>query len=187
VIGLSTNQGFACRAYRRVALIAAIALAGAGCGGGNNNTSPTPVSTSSIATTSTTTTTAPATTTTSTATTSTATTSIPGLSVSFRVEGNPSNAPICSAASNGSVDCRFIATATGGTPGYTFNWRFVGPLGGTATPSGQQVDPVLGCDLSAGARTFNVEVTVTVTDSARATATVTRQQAIVRREGSCGV
>jgi hypothetical protein len=84
------------------------------------------------------------------------------------------------------VSCRFIATATGGTPGYTFNWRFVGPTGNTATPSGQQVDPVLGCDIASGVATFNVSITLTIMDSTRATATVTGTQQITRAAGACG-
>jgi hypothetical protein len=84
------------------------------------------------------------------------------------------------------VSCRFIATATGGTPSYTFDWRFVGPTGNTATPNGQQVDPVLGCDIAAGVATFNVDITLTITDAARSRVTVTGTQQIARAAGTCG-
>jgi hypothetical protein len=62
----------------------------------------------------------------------------------------------------------------------------VGPTGNTATPSGQQVDPVLGCDLAAGVTTFNVNITLTIMDSPRATVTVTGTQQIARAAGNCG-
>jgi len=84
------------------------------------------------------------------------------------------------------VSCKFIATATGGTPSYTFDWRFVGPTNNTATPNGQQVDPVLGCDIATGVATFNVNITLTIMDSTRATATVTGTQQITRAAGTCG-
>jgi hypothetical protein len=178
MIAPSGTRGFPWHAHGRAALMAAIVMAAAGCGGGD--TSPTPVTTtSSIATTSTTS--VATTTTSSTATTSTTTTSIPALSGSFRVENTP-----CIANSSGSVSCRFIATATGGTPSYTFDWRFVGPTNNSATPSGQQVDPVLGCDIAAGVATFNVNITLTITDAARSTATVTGSQQITRAAGACG-
>jgi hypothetical protein len=90
------------------------------------------------------------------------------------------------APGQGSVSCKFIATATGGTPSYTFDWRFVGPTGNTATPNGQQVDPVLGCDIATGVATFNVNITLTIRDAARSTVTVTGSQQIARAAGNCG-
>ena len=85
------------------------------------------------------------------------------------------------------MSCRFIATATGGTPGYTFNWRFLNPANNnSSTPSGQQVDPVLGCDIAAGVATFNVNITLTIIDATRAMATVTGTQQIARAAGACG-
>ena len=177
MIAPSGIHGFAWRLHGRAALMAAIVLAATGCGGGGAG--PDQVTTTSSSTS--TTTSAATTTTSSTATTSTTTTSIPALSGSFRVENTP-----CIANSSGSVSCRFIASASGGTPSYTFNWRFVGPTNNSATPSGQQVDPVLGCDIATGVATFNVNITLTITDAAPSTATVTGSQQITRAAGACG-
>jgi hypothetical protein len=62
----------------------------------------------------------------------------------------------------------------------------VGPTGNTATPSGQQVDPAFGCDIAAGVATFNVGITLTITDANRSNATVTGTQQITRAAGACG-
>jgi len=183
MIAPSSPRRFASHAHGRAALMAAVVLAGAGCGGGS--TTPTPVTTSTPSTSpttiaSTTTTSAPATTTTTTP--ATTTTSIPALTGSFRVEGTP-----CVAGASGSVSCRFIASASGGTPPYTFNWRFFNPSNNnSSTPSGQQVDPVLGCDIATGVATFQVSITLTIMDASRASTTVTGSQQIARAAGACG-
>ena len=175
MIAPSSPRRFASHAHGRAALMAAVVLAGAGCGGGS--TTPTPVTTSTPSTSpttiaSTTTTSAPATT----------TTSIPALTGSFRVEQTP-----CVAGASGSVSCKFIASASGGTPPYTFNWRFFNPSNNnSSTPSGQQVDPVLGCDIATGVPTFQVSITLTIMDASRASTTVTGSQQIARAAGACG-
>jgi hypothetical protein len=45
---------------------------------------------------------------------------------------------------------------------------------------------VLGCDFAAGVTTFQVNITLTITDASRARATVTGSQQITRAAGACG-
>jgi hypothetical protein len=179
MIGSESCWGTPCGNLRTAALAMLVVLTALGCG--DSGTNPDRVTTTTTSAPTTTTTTVSTTTTTSTATTSTTTTSAaPQLIGSFRVENTP-----CVAPGSGSVSCRFVATGTGGNPPYTFNWRFEAN-NRTATPSGQQVDPALGCEFAAGVTTFQVAITLTTRDSIGNLATTTGTQQIARASGACG-
>lgn len=176
--GSKSRTGTWCR-HGGAAATAILVLTALGCG--DSGTNPDRVTTTTTSAAPTTTTSIASTTTTTMATTSTTTTSgAPQLVGSFRVENTP-----CVARNTGSVSCRFVATATGGNPPYTFTWRFEAN-NNSATPSGPQVDPVLGCEFSAGVTTFQVNVTLTTRDSIGNLATVTGAQQIARASGTCG-
>lgn len=91
----------------------------------------------------------------------------------------------CVAPATGSVSCRFAASASGGQGPYAFSWSFAAPLS-TATATGQQVSPDLGCSFSAGVVTFNVTIALTVTPASGSAVTVSGSQQIARAAGACG-
>jgi hypothetical protein len=98
---------------------------------------------------------------------------------------NTENLP-CVAPSSGNVTCRFVATAAGGQPSYQFSWRFINPANnevvtGTANP----ISPALGCGFSSGVTTFNMQVSVTITDSGGSSITLAGFRQIARADGAC--
>jgi hypothetical protein len=141
---------------RHAAVAALLTLAGVGCG---SSSAPTPSST---------TTTAPPT-----------TTSVPGLTGTFTVQNPPCNAP-----ATGAVSCTFVASATGGSGAYSYQWTFAGPLA-KVDGTGQSVRPELPCGLS-GVPTFNLLVTLVITSGASTVTVGPTGQQIVRSAGNCG-
>jgi hypothetical protein len=104
----------------------------------------------------------------------------PPLTGSFTVQGT------CVAPPSGAVSCSFVASASGGNGSYTYAWVFAGPSS-TATPNGQTVSPDLGCGLSTGLVTFNVDVTLRIMSPGSTTITLPpRGVQIARQAGACG-
>jgi hypothetical protein len=105
------------------------------------------------------------------------------LSGSFSVENNAT----CIAPSTGNVSCRFVGSASGGQPPYTFDWRFTNPANQQVRlANGQQVSPALGCDYSAGTVTFTVQIALTIGQQSGSSVTVTGSRLITRADGACG-
>jgi hypothetical protein len=91
----------------------------------------------------------------------------------------------CIAPASGNVSCTFVGSASGfsGTP--TFNWTFVAPLA-TQRNTGPAVRPDLGCGYSAGVKTFQVAVTLTITGGGATVVVGPINQEIGRAVTICG-
>lgn len=151
------------RKIRLVATLGVLLLLAA-CGGGGERVTNTTTSTS-----------------TSTTTTSTTTTTVPqGFTAAMRAENTP-----CVAPSAAPVTCRWIASTTGGQAPFTYAWDFRTPMNNTSV-SGQSVSPTITCNLSTGTTSFNVDITLIVTDNTGATARAMSDQQIARERGACG-
>jgi hypothetical protein len=97
-----------------------------------------------------------------------------------------SNTP-CIAPSTGNVSCTFVASASGDQPPYTFAWTFINPANGLVIPAtGQNVSPALGCNISSGVATYNLNISLIITAASGHTTTVPGSQQIGRRAGDCG-
>jgi hypothetical protein len=147
------------------ALVSLLSLVACGGGGGDRVTQTTST-TSSVATT-------------TVASTTTTTIAAPVFTTSWRADNTP-----CVAPSDSPVTCEFVASTTGGQAPFTYNWDFRAPANNT-TASGQRVRPTFTCGLSTGTTSFDVTVTLTVRDSAGATATNIERQQIARARGAC--
>ena len=99
----------------------------------------------------------------------------------FHIEKKP-----CVAPSNGPVSCDFVATASGGNGSYSYQWTFVGPSGTVGGLTGRSVSPTLGCSLSSGVVTFQVNVTLKITSGTQTVTVGPSGQQIVRQDGACG-
>lgn len=99
---------------------------------------------------------------------------------------NTENLP-CIAPSAGGVTCRFVATAAGGRSPYQFNWRFTNPANGQVTlGEGTPQSPALGCGFSSGVTSFNLGVSVTISDNGGSSITLNGSRVIARAAGACG-
>ena len=99
---------------------------------------------------------------------------------------NTENLP-CIAPGSGNVTCRFVATAAGGRSPYQFNWRFTNPTNGQVTTgSGTPQSPDLGCSFSTGVTSFNLGVSVTISDNGGSSITLNGSRVIARAAGACG-
>lgn len=99
---------------------------------------------------------------------------------------NTENLP-CIAPSAGGVTCRFVATAAGGRSPYQFSWRFTNPANNSVvTGSGTPQSPELGCGFSSGVTSFNLGVSVTISDNGGSSITLNGSRVIARAAGACG-
>jgi hypothetical protein len=148
------------------ALVGLLSLIACGGGGGDRVTQTTST-TSSVATT-------------TVASTTTTTIAAQTFTAAMRAENTP-----CVAPSDAPVSCRFVASTTGGQAPFTYAWDFRTPANNTQV-NGQTVSPTFGCGLSTGTTSFDVQITLTVTDNAGARATAMNNQQIARAKGACG-